>query len=204
MIVAGVRRVLLSAGVFMLGVLACGPQVGSSQPAATPSSPLPVSSTGDWEFERMFNDPLPPGEEKSSVEDAQREAPFAILTPSLGDPLHVWISKVAYQGKGGAAVALTYDSASFGRIVIMETLDPVDLTTSEKWESDAAEAVAANGKPGHYGSSERVAVRGGQGLLGVHPSGRIGLAVFEGGILVQIFGPDLSKDQAVAIAEGMK
>ena len=201
-------RVMGSRTIFPAAMLAailasCGPSPTSVPSVAVPSSPQSVASGGDWEFERMFNDPLPPGEEKTSIADAQQDIPFHILTPSLGEPLRVRIDKVTNQGKDGAAVAIVYDTSSYGRIVIMETLDPVDMPTEEAWEQEAADAASSSGKAGRYGTSERVSVRGALGLLGEHPTGRIGLAFFEDGILVRIFGPDLSKDQVVAIAESM-
>jgi hypothetical protein len=169
-----------------------------SEPSASPSE------VQDSRFERLYIQPLPRGEQKSSVDDARREVSFPVLELQIGDPRSVVVLDLDHEGKEGASVALVYNSPSHGRIVLMETMNPIDFTEREAWEAWAEQEVANTGKAGVRGSSEFRVVRGERALLGVAESGLIGLRFYESGVEYSIFTPSLSKDDVVTLANGMK
>ena len=184
--------------------LSCAPESPTSSVSLGGNSSSSPAAVRDSRFERLFAQPLPRGEQKSSVDEAQRDVSFPVLELQLGDPRSVVVLTLDHEGKQGGSVALVYDTLSHGRIVVMETLNLIDFTDREGWEAWAEQEVANTGKPGVQGSSEFRLVRGQRALLGVADTGLIGLRFFESGVEYSIFTPSLSKDEVVALANAMK
>ncbi len=182
----------------LVALFGCGREPSDQQ---TQVSPHPTTAT-DEAFERRFNQPFPQGQQKASIAEGQKDAPFAILEPQLGSPRSVWLSQTEYQGKRGGSIALAYELAPYGKILVFETLS-FDWTSRSAWESHAETEVSNAANPGFSGSVEFTTARGQKALLGVNDTGVVALELFEGGIVILIQGPSISKAQAISIAEGM-
>lgn len=76
---------------------------------------------------------------------------------------------------------MTYDQAPYGKLVVLETLDLVDVTSRAKWETAAEGQVASVGQPGVEGYMRFVNVRGQRGTFGGGVVDFTGLTFFEDG-----------------------
>ena len=192
------KRIFVATSI-LVALFGCGREPSDQQ---TQVSPHPTTAT-DKAFERRFKKPLPTGQQKTSIEEAQKDAPFAILEPQLGSPVSVWLSTTEYQGKHGGSVALAYEEAPYGKVLVFETLSIVDWTSRSAWEDHAEIEVSNAANPGFSGSVEFTTARGQRALVGVNDTGVVALELFESGIVILIQGPSISKVQAISIAEGM-
>jgi hypothetical protein len=190
---------ILVATSVLMAICACGRPPLSQGNQTSPH----LTAASDDAFERRFEQPLPSGQEKASIDEAQKDAPFAILKPQLGTPKSVWLSTTEYQGKQGGSVALAYELAPYGKLLVFETLSLVDWTSRSAWENHAEVEVSNAAKPGFTGAVEFTTARGQRALLGNNDTGIVALELFESGIVILIQGPTISKAQAVSIAESM-
>ena len=134
---------------------------------------------------------------------AQDQMPFPILVPRLGQLRHVTVTtKYDRDTRYDRAVALVYDTAEYGRIVVREYLSE---TSQEKFDQDADTSVARNDDPTTFGRADIATIRGGKrALVGRSPDCERSTVVWlENGISMHVKGPSLSFNDAIEVANAL-
>lgn len=177
----------------MLAMLLSGCGDSLIDPGAGQSGPGTEGTGQD-----VYDNPLPPGHEVGSIENAQKDVPFAILKPNFETkPKSVRV--IAPKSDVGA-IGLVYDTAEYGRVVIIESRTDVTRSMFE----DGINALLSPGPESSVsGSAVAVTVRGQRALLDTGESGHVWLEFFENGVEVHIGGPQLTGEQEMTIAEAM-
>lgn len=138
----------------------------------------------------------------ASVQDSATHLAFTPNEPKgLGLPKWVTVSP-DIDAKEIRTLWIRYDSEPYGNVHINMWLDPVPVATRvASWQEDAAKALA--GDPCFHGTAEMVVIRGTtQAIIGgPADEDRVSINWREGPLWVQVGGPALQRDDAIAIAE---
>jgi hypothetical protein len=201
------RQVLLGA-LFVAAMAACGQTPTSESPAQELGTATSASETAppydegppiDW-------DNMIAGAPVNGLSSIPKTA-FTVHEPKdLGVPVGTFTGATdPTSGKLGA-VQFVYDTFQYGRVVVIEHVS--DLPDAKEYAAYMASMASLSGQPGTYGTAEIVTFAdGSQGLYETSPDGSYASIYWyvesgTGNYEIMIFGPKITKADAVAIADG--
>ena len=191
---------LLAALAFTL--IACGQrQPGLSLDAANVTPPpLVLGPDQDWDNPIL-------GTVAPSIAAATKQVSFNPLVPKgLGNPIRILV-QAANPNVVQRSLAFLYDTAAYGRVVILEWLPQIsasDYAASLQSLPARRAADPAASIPGS-GYLDTVTIRGGIVALRTQPDDQstADLRWVEGSVVVNLSGPTLNHDQVVELANGL-
>ena len=189
----GALRFRLVVPWFLIASLsACG--VAQSPRAAQPT----VGSQGE-PFPMDWDNPIQ-GETVDSYADARSDVSFDAREPNLDNLRAIFVTALDRSSSSTRALAFRFDSATYGRVWVVEERLQID---PKLWEQDERDLIARKGQPGYSGSSEIVTIKGGiPAILRTSDDGSDSfLRWVEGQVLFTVEGPNLNKDACVAVAQ---
>jgi hypothetical protein len=180
----------------LLLTVGCGTPPSISQPRAqSTESPAPQVDDPSTDWNNPFG-----GIEVPGLGAAQQLLPFNVYEPQgLGDPVKVILTPPEYVPER-RAVAFSYDTPLYGRVVVMQHFPDVP---ADSWEESNQEWVAMNGQPNVSGTSEFVTVRGGTKAFVTTSEDQSLATVFwlNDGVEFIVMGPALDRAKALEVAE---
>jgi hypothetical protein len=205
-------RVWLGVTGLTLGFVSCGEpnatQLRSAQNAAAPEGwvAMPDGSfcgpPGSVPLSHNWKDPPNGRVLVSSVQDAATHLAFTPREPQgLGVPQWISVSN-DLDARGIRTFWARYVAEPFGNIHVNIWIDPEPVATRiASWQEDVAKSLASD--PCFHGTAEMVTIKGTTlAMIGSPPEeDRVSIAWREGDLWVQVGGPTLQRDDAIAIAE---
>jgi hypothetical protein len=178
-----------------------------ASPAASlkQAHPLPSAATTGPYFDGgrgppNWDNPIS-GEIVASLQQAESQLPFEPRLPrGLGTPVKILVSPDSEEPANEArGIAFLFDTADYGRVVVVEGRDDVPLA---EFEAMIRTLVAEKGKPNGQGYVESVVIKGGtQAGLFTGAHGELTLEWREGNVRFTLSGPTVSKDDIVSLAD---
>ena len=132
--------------------------------------------------------------------EAAKDVNFPIVTPTaLGNPAGIYVTP---EPPSTAAVAFMYDSPVYGRVIVIESLP--DIPDAQARMQAYQDRVANNGQPGFWTTSEIVTLNNGDpAIVGTSKYYSATIEWVDSDVQFSVIGPQLTGDQAVAIANGL-
>ena len=200
--IAAFRRIPLSiaATAIVLGVLpACGRLVAQPYDSASRSPQPGVGTEQQVDWSNPISGDLVP-----DLQTARIRLAFDPYPPkNLGSPSSILVSRLS-RPLPDRLVAMIFDGSPYGKVVVQE------LTagkSARQFDADEEQGIASiNSDPYQRGSASVVTIRNGvEGFLTLSPDGLalVYWADLASGLEFVVRGPTLTKDQALAVANGL-
>lgn len=201
----------LLVAVIAIGLTACGQapadknnaQPGQATSTETDSSPAyDAGPPPDW-------DNLIGGIPVEDSSTAEATLPFTVIEPKdMGVLLGTFVATSSDSPGASTAIQFVYDSNVYGRLVVVEHVS--DMPDVKSYEQYMEAMAALNGTPDLHGTAEIVSLPdGGHALFETSPDGSYAsiywyVESLAGNFEVMVFGPQLGKEQGIAIAESLQ
>ncbi len=187
---------VLPIAVLALILVACGSSEGLVRQEAGVA--VRQGSEVDWDHPLGIE-----AERLASAAEAQKRLPFEIVVPSgLGEPVAIDITPPAVTPPDARVVAFIYDTVDYGRVVVKEGFPDVPPAD---YEETLSLVVEHSQEPDVEGTAEKLEIRGGKPAVvtTVEDGSRSSMAWLEGEIEITVRGPDIDREQVLAIGEAL-
>jgi hypothetical protein len=174
-----------------------GDLVGGAHETIAPSPSPPLFDV----VAPNYDAPISDGETVTDMDSARALLSFDPLVPKgLGEPSRILVSRPDDVAQDDRALGLVYDTASYGRVTVVEDLQHV---SPQEYDSENKALLAENGNPNTHGSVEIIDVRDGQqALITTSEEGNLSQIFWleRDNLEISILGPSLNSEDCQKLA----